>query len=193
MGLDMYLFKCHREAIKFKGYEPDGVKETNPVLYAQMEPYLQKRGIPDAFEWESIFEEVGYWRKANQIHNWFVTNVQDREDDCGSYEVTEEQLTELLDICKEVLEGSVMMQARVKNSYTFNTKGERVYGYEPGKVIINPELARSLLPTQNGFFFGGTDYDEYYLEDIANSVVILSKVIEETDFSSHAIFYSSSW
>ena len=40
-----------------------------------------------------IIEQVGYWRKANQIHNWFVENVQDGEDDCCYHnEVTKEYL-----------------------------------------------------------------------------------------------------
>ena len=44
--------------------------------------------------WEDDHEEVGYWRKANQIHKWFVDNVQDGVDDCGEYKVTKEQLIE---------------------------------------------------------------------------------------------------
>jgi hypothetical protein len=36
-----------------------------------------------------------YWRKANQIHNWFVKNVQEGEDDCGLYEVSVSQLQSL--------------------------------------------------------------------------------------------------
>ena len=45
-----------------------------------------------------------YWRKANQIHRWFVQNVQNGEDDCGEYCVTREQLEELLQTCTQVLE-----------------------------------------------------------------------------------------
>ena len=40
--------------------------------------------------------EVGYWRKANQIHKWFVDNVQGGEDDCSPYPVTRDQLEKLL-------------------------------------------------------------------------------------------------
>ncbi len=48
--------------------------------------------------------EVMYWRKANQIHKWFVDNVQDGEDDCGRYLVSKTQLTELIKLCERVLE-----------------------------------------------------------------------------------------
>lgn len=45
---------------------------------------------------------VAYWRKANQIHNWFVTNVQDGEDNCGEYYVSQDNLRELLATCRAV-------------------------------------------------------------------------------------------
>lgn len=51
-----------------------------------------------------ITENVMYWRKANQIHKWFVDNVQGGADDCGEYYVTTEQLRELLDACNAVIE-----------------------------------------------------------------------------------------
>lgn len=51
-----------------------------------------------------LAEDVGYWRKANQVHNWFVQNVQNGEDDCGEYVVTREQLKALRDLCEEVLQ-----------------------------------------------------------------------------------------
>ena len=44
-----------------------------------------------------------YWRKANQIHAWFVANVQGGDDDCREYDVTSEQLTELRGLCRQVL------------------------------------------------------------------------------------------
>ena len=47
--------------------------------------------------------EAMYWRKANAIHGWIVENVQDGEDDCKEYEVTTEQLQELVDACKKAL------------------------------------------------------------------------------------------
>ena len=192
MGLDMYLWKINRQAVGFKEFDPDKVKESNPVLYAKMKPYIKKRGS-DIFQWESLYDEVGYWRKANQIHRWFVDNVQDGEDACREYEVSREQLTELLAVCMTVLNNSVLILSKVRNGYTFDAAGNRVYNLEDGKRILNPETAASLLPTQEGFFFGSTDYDEYYFEDIVETVNILQKVLSETDFDTHAIYYGSSW
>ena len=51
-----------------------------------------------------ITEDIGYWRKANAIHKWFVDNVQSGKDDCNSYYVSKEKLQQLLHDCEDVLE-----------------------------------------------------------------------------------------
>ena len=53
---------------------------------------------------ENVREQVIYWRKSNQVHNWFVTNAQDGEDNCQPHSVSREQLEELRDLCRTVLE-----------------------------------------------------------------------------------------
>ena len=55
--------------------------------------------------------EIGYWRKANQIHRWFVDNVQNGVDDCGEYKVTAEQLIQLRDECNQVLNNSSLAES----------------------------------------------------------------------------------
>lgn len=46
---------------------------------------------------------VGYWRKANAIHNFFVKSVQKGVDDCGTYEVSEVHLNDLKERALSVL------------------------------------------------------------------------------------------
>lgn len=137
-------------------------------------------------------EDVGYWRKANQIHNWFVCNVQDGEDDCGCYEVGKEQLEDLLERCKIVKSNSKLVSGKIQNGYTW-VDGHKEVIYADGSYIENPEIAMEYLPTQGGFFFGSTDYDEYYLMDIDDTIQIIEKVLDETDFDTQVIYYSSSW
>lgn len=43
-------------------------------------------------------------------------------------------------------------------------------------VLDDHSLAEELLPTMSGFFFGGTDYDEYYFDDVEQVL----KYCEET-------------
>ena len=48
-----------------------------------------------------------------------------------------------------------------------------------GKVIENPSLAKELLPTQSGFFFGSTAYDEMYIDDLKSYVEQANEIIED--------------
>lgn len=111
--------------------------------------------------WEEDHEEVGYWGKANQIHKWFVDNVQDGVDDCGDYKVTKEQLIELHNVCNDVLN--------------------------------NHSLAKSLLPSQSGFFFGPTEYDEWYFKDIEHTKRVIEDILEKKSYCLDNLYYSSSW
>lgn len=140
-----------------------------------------------------IMDEVGYWRKANQIHSWFVSHVQDGEDDCEYHnECTREILEELLDTCKTVLESCVMTVGKIQNGERLvNGKWEPIY--EDGKVVIDTSVAEELLPSCSGFFFGGTGYDEWYVRDIADTIKILEEVLATTDFETQMVVYRSSW
>ena len=141
---------------------------------------------------KSIIEDVGYWRKANAIHKWFVDNIQDGEDDCGYYEVAPEQLEELLNICKLIKQKCVLKKGKIANGYRFEN-GKEVPIMEDGEYIENPEVAAKYLPTQSGFFFGGTEYDQWYMEDIDSAIEILTEVLKETDFDNQMVVYTSSW
>jgi hypothetical protein len=59
------------------------------------------------------------------------------------------------------------------------------------KVIANPEQAGGILPTSDGFFFGSTDYDEYYFHQTKETAKELKKLIKEDDESSGKGFYTS--
>jgi hypothetical protein len=151
MGLDMYLNK----KTYVKQWDHQSPEEKYEVV-------VTKGGKPveaiKASRVKYIEEEVGYWRKANQIHKWFVDNIQDGVDNCGDYYVDKSDLETLLDICK--------------------------------KVKADHSLAESLLPSASGFFFGGTDYDEWYYNDIDNTISILEEALEDghSDY-----YYTSSW
>ena len=139
-----------------------------------------------------ISEAIAGWRKANAIHRWFVENVQDGEDDCDIYEVPKEQLEELLGICITIRDASTMEKGWVHNGDRL-ANGMMCPNYEEGEYIVNAEIAEELLPTQGGFFFGGTDYDQWYMDDIKYTIDVLDKVLKETDFETQMIAYRSSW
>lgn len=207
MGLDMYLEKTKRvlpegsenqllllnlathwlsynmdeETCTFEEYcgaNKDILKEVGGLDAVKNAAELVKPNLVAIAEWveeteegkkhvicRSIWSEIGYWRKANHIHKWFVDCVQDGEDDCEKYEVTESNLLDLKAVCEEVL----------------NLKGK-----DEGKI-------EELLPTQGGFFFGDTTYDEYYLSEVEGTIKIINEVLETTDFEKELVVYQSSW
>lgn len=60
------------------------------------------------------------------------------------------------------------------------------------KVLKNDSLKEELLPTQEGFFFGGTEYDEFYYNDLKETVKEINRLLSmnnEYDWFE----YSSSW
>ena len=46
--------------------------------------------------------QVGYWRKANAIHKWFVDKCANGVDECQKIYVSKDKLQELLTTCKDV-------------------------------------------------------------------------------------------
>jgi hypothetical protein len=143
MGLDMYLsakrylWEKDREELKVSGFD-----------------------IPAPLELKELGCRAAYWRKANQIHGWFVRNVQDDTDDCGSYDVSRDDLQALVDLCR--------------------------------KVLANRKLAAKLLPPNEGFFFGGYEYDDYYFDELQRTADELTAVLEAVD-DSWSFEYQSSW
>lgn len=175
-----------------------GRKRIPPMEYVEFYKLCYKKhyseyDIEHQHPWWYIKEEVGYWRKANQIHNWFVENIQDGIDDCKYHrEVTEEDLRELLYTCATVLNSCELVEGQICNGYRYEN-GEKVPIVANGKYVKDPTIAKELLPSTSGFFFGGTDYDEYYVEDIKNTIEIINRVLETTNFDTHMIYYGSSW
>ena len=141
MGLDMYLYTNSKKVCKAANKATGDEK------------------------WRIARGTAIYWRKANHIHNWFVENVQYGDDDCGLYEVSVEQLMELRDVCQKVIDGSKLVPGKVWNGQR-GTKHGWEDTYEDGSVIEDPTVAEELLPTQSGFFFGSTQYDGWYLDDV---------------------------
>lgn len=178
---------------KWCGREKAPAKEYLEFYADYYKPHYSEWDTEHKHPWMRITEQVGYWRKANQIHNWFVENIQDGVDDCNYHrEVTEEDLNELLDICKRVLDSCEMVDGQVNNGWEYRD-GQRIPIVEPGKYVKDSSVAAELLPSTPGFFFGGTDYDEWYVQDIKNTIDIINKVLETTDFDTQMIYYVSSW
>jgi hypothetical protein len=182
MGLDMFLEK----RTYVKNWDWMKPEERHEVA-------VSRGGRPTTIKPERITfitEGVAYWRKANAIHRWFVENVQAGTDDCKEYGVSETQLKALLSACTDVLEASELVEGVINNGYRYEN-GQKIPTTEDGKLVKDATKAEELLPTQEGFFFGSTDYDQWYIVDIEYTKNILEKLLAEEGDGSY--YYSSSW
>lgn len=137
-----------------------------------------------------VNEEIITWRKANQIHNWFVHHVQNGEDDCQDYFVSAEEVRQLIGDCEKVLQDCKLVPGKVWAG-TAHKDGKTEELYEEGLVVEDDSTAKSILPTSSGFFFGSTQYDEWYVQDLQRSVDALKEALDrdvDADFT-----YWSSW
>ena len=59
------------------------------------------------------------------------------------------------------------------------------------QVLADKSKAEELLPTQDGFFFGDTEYDQWYYSDLTDTVEILENCLKMDD--DWEFYYQSSW
>lgn len=58
------------------------------------------------------------------------------------------------------------------------------------EVLEDHSKAAELLPTESGFFFGNTNYDEWYFEDLEETVKMLTEALAD---KTGEFYYRASW
>lgn len=149
---------------------------TSDFLYRDARDALAKVELPGvtkpyrdegAMDTVQLELPVMYWRKANVIHAWFVREVQEGTDDCRTAYVDPDKLRELRDLCRELL-----------------------------KDVTNTAAVKEKLPPTSGFFFGPTDIDEWFWQDVENTADTLDAVLAQVDageLKGWDFYYHSSW
>jgi len=99
-----------------------------------------------------------YWRKANAIHNYIVSNHAD-EVYGKPIELDRDAVKELRNRCLD--------------------------------IRVDRRLAPELLPTTSGFFFGSTEYDEYYFEELERTSKELTELLRDKTWD--YLEYQASW
>ena len=161
MGLDMYLSK--RTYVKNWDHMSDSQKHNITVKQGDK---IREDIKPERISY--ITEEVGYWRKFNALHNYIVQNCADGVDNCQEIEISKDEMKEILEVLIKV--------HNMKNTLL-----------ESG----NTEKLNDLFPTSKGFFFGSTEYDEYYFQDVKDTIELFTELLKEekTDYFT----YQASW
>lgn len=156
MGLDMYLERhTYVKNWYVKNWEHSLSEERHEITV--LRGGLTRPDVkPERITY--IIEEVGYWRKFNALHSWFVENAAGGVDDCREVYISKDLFRELLDILQ--------------------------------RVNQDHESAPDLLPTQEGFFFGSYDYDDWYFESVEESIPIIEEALADTEAD---YYYRASW
>ena len=60
-------------------------------------------------------------------------------------------------------------------------------------VLKNKDNAKEIIPTASGFFFGSTEYDEYYFSDIEYTLEKMKNLINQIDWENESLYYTEWW
>lgn len=174
MGLDMYLT---RKVYVGLNYEHNRTGESKVVINDKEN---------DTTKLKELVFEAAYWRKHNALHAYFVDRIQDGEDDCKEYYVDREILQEIIDKSKEDMKylDSLKFQNSEKQKDMFTGKK---FSY---KIYEDVDESKLNFQTRGGFFFGSTDYDEYFYKDLQDTVEQLEEALKNED---GYFYYHSSW
>lgn len=147
MGLDMYFYERH-------WLEPQKNKRGNLVKPSFSIPTQMYGKGRKRFEHVSYITcKVGYFRKANAIHKYFLDRCgySDSFDDVNGRDLFPSvvDILELKEICLQLL----------------GLTGKKF-----------KEMAKELLPTAEGFFWGSLEYDRWYRRDLREFVKMVNKL-----------------
>ena len=168
MGLDMY-FSRRTYVSSFKNTRDSegnwGVRDVNNMELKFDDADLSHINLQNVRYIEEIF---GEFRKFNALHSYVVDNFGGGEDKCQVIYLDIDNLIQIHE-----------MLSLVQESLSI---GDKV-------------IAGQTLPPKEGFFFGSTEIDKWYEEDVKEAVEVFGKIIEEHSIVGHNASYSyqASW
>ncbi len=186
MGLDMYLYK----KTYVKNWEHNGPEGQHKITVKKGNK-VRKDIKPERIIY--ITEEVAYWRKFNALHGWFVDKLANGEDDCQELYVGKEILEELLSTlkkAKDIIEKSKVVE-KVLTDWNNKEYTVRVYDCE--------DEIKDIFPPTEGFFFGDYQINEWYKENIEETIEIIENLLHEASENivnglySGDFYYQASW
>lgn len=60
-------------------------------------------------------------------------------------------------------------------------------------ILKNKGAAKNVLPSKSGFFFGNTDYDDGYYDNLEYTSKRLTEILNNPKFKGWDFYYQSSW
>jgi len=158
MGLDMYLYA--KQFVSSSSWGEEDEKKKVKSIARLMKGTKFVKDEEHSLQFAQIKLQVAYWRKANQVHKYFVDNCAEGKDECQDTYVERKDLEDLLNRCET--------------------------------VVKDHSRAEELLPVQSGFFFGSTEYGEWYYQDLERTIPILKTILKDAP-KDWEFEYRASW
>lgn len=133
-------------------------------------------------------------RKDNAIRNWFAEHSYDFQDN-GTTEISKSLVGNIIDDMWEVITaGKLEWLVDIYKTVYFtddeddSTSAWKNYLKEAEAFCSNEDdenyqnfckVAQEFLPTQSGFFFGDTSYDNWYVDEIVSNYVRFKELYDE--------------
>ena len=181
----------------FSGYE--FVEQEKREMYNRITEMVGVKGTTEAPSAE-VSVNIGYWRKANAIHGWFVRELAGGRDECQSIYVPREKLEELRALCVSTLadQPAVVMPAQ-GGTYVQNAEVNKPFAEglmdilktEAMKAQFNDPNDTDPLRPVRGSFFGSDVKDEWYYQDLKDTVEIIDGALALD--KSWSFEYQASW
>lgn len=156
--------------------------------------FAKKKDTQDAYD-ELEIENVGYFRKVNCLLPFFGY-----EDNLSIHPIEKCQIEELVSIAKELLKehhainSSILSYKEILEVYKDDKKKTKEIQEKITALWANfAEIASKKLPTTSGFFFGYTEYKEWYVNDLTEIVNVFEEILNSTDFDIDQIFMYCWW
>jgi hypothetical protein len=162
MGLDSYLYK--KTYVENWEHTPEDRRYSVSVKKGGLKCNIKPERIC------YIIEQVGYWRKFNALHNYIVNTFASGEDNCQQISLDEDDLRNILNTLQEA---------------------KYILDSDASDEVKSDKLS-DVFPTAEGFFFGATEYGDYYAECVDDTILLLTDLLDEfgelPDF-----YYQASW
>lgn len=149
MGLDTYFFKTKKA---------DWARAQEEFAAYEALPEEKKNETKNPYE-EWCPEEIGYFRKVNFLMAFFAYY-----GNCEYKEIGRDEFKELVEKCTEV--------------YRIGKANRDEDGWKGDLSEEAIERVSEILPTCSGFFFGSTDYDEWYFNEVGEVLSWAENVLD---------------
>lgn len=177
MGLDMYFYARKKEQVA-------GWADGDDIQYKSFSQWGASEGKLDETNYPEALKELEDYIYRTNFKSSFINDDGYILYQIGyfrKFNALHSYLCDLdggIDECQEIL---VSKDNLIDLLSALNTVDE------------DHSEAKDLLPTQSGFFFGSTKYDDWYFDSVKDAIEMCELFLEHFDFEHYDLIYQASW